>query len=284
MGVPVKKVRAFLAKQHRETKAMKREHVAKAVKATEKHKDGLAHKLSLWSNDDGTLKHGAVRESKSWAKATAAALSNVVTKAISSAAEDAADLAAVHAQQWSDFAVDHLDSDEFDLGGSDYEIDEDRIDDLGEAFVGNTRKGVLGTLLKLSTLMSTTSTLADVATSLGAKSDNEEDIADSLFDRVSNRVEMFVRTETGNVYSDAFDGTVSEDDAPQKRWATIDPGCEGICHPTDGQVVDRDDLFELGNDDMVDYPPAHPNCDCTWLPWKEDFGSMKSTDDIEEAA
>lgn len=281
MSVPVKKVRRFLKKQHAEVIAVKKKHIRKGLVAVAKHKQVLAKKLGDWYGDDGSVNPSKAKDSKKWAIATAAALGATTAAALRGGANDAADLAAKHAQQWSDFASDEFD-DDFTVSDDDYDIDDDRIDDLQASYVGNTRRGVLSSLLTVASAVGSGMALSDLANSIGADSDDPDDIADQAMSPVASRTEMYIRTETGDTYGLAFANAVSDDETLQKRWATIDPGCEKICGPADGQTQDQDDDFELGDGSTCDYPPAHPNCDCTWLPWRDTWGSMKSTDDIED--
>lgn len=274
-----KRVRAFLKRQHRELIAVKKKHIATGLKAVDQHRAPLARHIDDWSSD-GKLQPQHAKAAKTWAYATAAMLGSATRNAISDASTDAADLADEHAVQFSDLAADVFGADQFDLGSVDYEEDDDHLDDLEESYVGNTRRGALASLLKVASAVVAGSALSDLADSLGSDSSDSSDIASSIFDPIETRTEMYIRTETGNAYSDQLHGVASADEALKKRWATIDPGCDEICHPTDGQVRDMDDYFDMGDDSEVDFPPAHPNCDCTWIPWQDEFGSMKSTDDV----
>ena len=284
MSVPVKKIRRFLKRQHAEVLAVKREHIGAGLAAVGQHKQSLAKKLADWSSDDGKLNPAKARESKSWAASTAVALGVTTARAMRRGSEDAADLATDHAQQWASFAADAF-GDDLDVGdSSDFSIDDDRLSDLQASYVGTARRGVYGTLLKVATAVAAGSALADFAQYIGADSADHDDVAAAAFDPVESRTEMYIRTETGDAYGLAFADVLSDDKAVQKRWATIDPGCDSICHDADGQVQDMDDDFEMGDGSTCDFPPAHPNCDCTWLPWKDDWGSLKSTDDVEQVA
>lgn len=283
MSVPVKKIRGFLKKQHGELIAVKRKHIAAGLKAVDQHKQSLAQKLSDWSDNDGNLDASKARESKRWAAATAMALGVTTAQAMRSGSSDAADLASDHAQQWSDFAADEF-GDDMSVSQSEFSVDDDRLDDLQSSYVGNTRRGVYATLLKVAGAVVAGAALSDLAQTVGSDSDDEDDIASATFAPVESRTEMYIRTETGDAYGLALANAMSDDEQTQKRWATIDPGCDAICHDADGQVVDMDDDFEMGDGSTVDYPPAHPNCDCTWLPWKEEWGKLKSTDDIDDTA
>lgn len=277
----VKKVRSFLKKQHDELIAVKKKHIRNAVIQSKPHQAHLAIKLDDWSTN-GKLNPHKAPFAKTWAAVTASSLASVVRGAISDASDDAAALAVDHLQSLSEFAADVFDSDEpidVDESAAEYD-DDDRLDELETKYIGNTKFGAYATLMKVATAVLAGSTLSDLADSIGVDSDDPDDIASGLFSSIDSRTETYVRTETGNAYGAAMDDAAADNDI-QKRWATIDPGCEEVCHPTDGQVVDMDDLFELGNDEAIDYPPAHPNCDCTWIPWKEDWGNTQSTDDIE---
>lgn len=281
MSVPVQKVRRFLKKQHGELIAVKKKHIRAGLVAVSVHKKKLAKKLDEWTDDDGNFNATNWRDSKNWAATTAVALGVTTAQAIRNGSQDAADLASDHAQQWSDFAVDEF-GDDLSVSDDDYDIDDDRIDDLQQSYVGNTRRGVYASLLKVASAVVASSSLSDLADAVGADSDDASDIADSIFSPVESRTEMYIRTETGDAYGLALANATSDDEQTQKRWATIDPGCDGICHDADGQVVDMDDDFEMGDGSTVDYPPSHPNCDCVWTPWRDDWGHMKSTDDIDE--
>lgn len=278
----VKKVRAFLKKQHSDLIAVKTRHIRKAVAKSKPIKAKLSKKIDAWSNGD-KFDMMSGKAAKKWATSTAIALSSIVRDGIEGASGEASRLAVEHLNRLNDLVSDHFDDDpmEIDESAGEYD-DEDRLDELQVKYVGNSKFGALATLMKVASAVTTGLSLLEFADSIKADSDDPDDIADSLFGSIDSRTETYIRTETGRAYGAAMDEAA--EGAEQKRWATIDPGCEHICHPADGQTVDMDDLFELGNDDMVDYPPAHPNCDCTWLPWKEDWGNTRSTDDIEEAA
>jgi len=203
-----------------------------------------------------------------------------------SAIGEAQDLAADHANQFAEkipplFGEDGFDLDD-DKNATTDEEDDDRAGMLAAAFLTGGKRSVLNRFAKLSGAVLAGSLLADFAESIGSDSDSEDDIAAQMMDPIEGRAEMWVRTETGTSYGVGMMAVA--DEVEQKRWATIDPGCDEICHPADGQVVDMDDDFVMGDDTEVDYPPAHPNCDCTWLPWREQWGAVGSTDEIEEAA
>ena len=281
MSVPVKKVRGFLKKQHGELIAVKRKHIRAGLVAVDVHKKKLAKKLDDWTDDDGNFNATSWRDSKKWAATTAVALGVTTAQSIRNGSQDAADLASDHAQQWSDFAADEF-GDDLSVSDDAFDIDDDRIDDLQQSYVGNTRRGVYASLLKVASAVVASSSLSDLADTVGADSADPDDIASSIFSPVASRTEMYIRTETGDAYGLALANATSDDEETQKRWATIDPGCDAICHDADGQVVDMDDDFEMGDGSTVDYPPSHPNCDCVWTPWRDDWGHVKSTDDIDE--
>lgn len=281
MSVPVKKVRQFLKKQHAETLAVKRKHIRKGLAPVAVHTKALADRLDDWSDDDGNLDPLKAKDARRWAAGTAMALGLTTAAAIRSGSEDAVTLATKHANQWSDFAADAFD-DDFDVDdNSDFSIDDDRVDDLHASYLGNPKRGVFASLMKVASAVAAGLALSDFGSSIGADSDDETDVAEQVMSPVASRTEMYIRTETGDTYGLALENAVG-DEKMGKRWATIDSGCDEICHPADGQVQDMDDDFEMGDGSSCDYPPAHPNCDCTWLPWKDDWGSMKSTDDIED--
>lgn len=276
-----KKVRAFLKRQHAELIAVKQKHIATGLKAVDHRRPALTARIVAWSGD-GKFEPQHEKTAKDWAAATAAALAIATRDAISDASADAADLADEHAVQFSALAADVFGADDFDLGSVDYEEDSDHLDDLEESYYGNTRRGALASLLKVAAAVGAGAALGEFADSIGADSSDPSDIADKIFAPVETRTEMYIRTETGAAYGDQLHGVVSNDEALKKRWATIDPGCENICHPTDGQVRDMDDVFDMGDDSTADFPPAHPNCDCVWIPWKDEFGSMRSTDNAAD--
>lgn len=274
-----KRVRSFLKRQHAELIDVKRKHIVNGVKAARQHRAALANKLNDWSSD-GKLQSENEQAAKRWAAYTAAALANSTRNAISDASAEAADLAGEHAAQFSDLAGDLFGADAFELDDVEYEEDDARLDRLEASYFGNGRRGVYASLLKVASAVAAGMTLSEFAASFKEESEDPEELAVFVFGSVETRTEMYIRTEAGNAYSEQMSDIASADTTLKKRWATIDPGCEEICHPTDGQVRDMDDYFDMGDDSAVDFPPAHPNCDCTWVYWKDEFGSMKSTDDM----
>lgn len=282
--VNVKKVRRFLKRQHRELIAVKRKHVAAAVLASRPHRADLSKRIDDWSNN-GKFNAGKSPSAKAWAVATSLALGGIVRGAIEYASSNAAQLAVDHLQQLSDFAAETFgDVEPLDVDEDAVEFDDaGRLDELQSKYIGNARFGALATLMKVASAVVAGMAVADFADSIGADSSDSDDIAEKMFSPVNSRTETYIRTESGSAYGAAMTDA-SGSDGLQKRWATIDPGCEEICHPTDGQIVDMDDSFIMGDDSECDYPPAHPRCDCVWLPWKEVWGNTQSTDGIEEAA
>lgn len=242
--------------------------------------------IASWIDDDGRFLAHKYRDAKSFLNATAGAVGADLKTQFIAAASDARDLAAEHAQRFGEvipplFGEPPLDVDDEDATTEDE--DDNRAGMLAAAFLHNGRRSVVSRFAKLAGAVLAGMAVADFAQSIGADTDaDEHDIAEQMMSPVEGRAEMWIRTETSNVYSIGM--MAIADETEKKRWATIDPGCEEICHPADGQVVDTDESFVMGNDDEVDYPPAHPNCDCTWLPWKEEWGQVGSTDELEAAA
>lgn len=273
-----KKVRALLKTQHSQLIAVKTKYIRQAVAKAKPLQAVLSSKIDSWTRD-GKFKLENGKDAKQLAAKTATALSVVMRNALADSSADAAKLAVDHLHMLSDFAQENFDGEPLDIDESaaDYD-DDDRLDELQLKYIGNTKFGAYATLMKLGAAVLSGAVVDEFARSVKADSADPDDIAVALFSRLDARTESYIRTETGRAYGAAMSDAAES--IEQKRWATIDPGCEEICHPTDGQIVDMDDTFELGNEDEVDYPPAHPNCDCTWFPWVKEWGNTQSTDDI----
>lgn len=105
--------------------------------------------------------------------------------------------------------------------------------------------------------------------------DGEYDV-DQLSDEIDkligddDRAEKIARTETMTASNqgqlEAWDQAVEAGlltGGESKEWITTpDDRLCPICEPLDGQTVGLNEEFEVDGD-MIDAPPAHPNCRCT---------------------
>lgn len=114
-----------------------------------------------------------------------------------------------------------------------------------------------------------------------------EAAGDKVFKMARYQAERLVRTEiihamnVGHVEQlkeieeerqDRTDGDENDDDRWQKKWDASADACE-ICDELDGEIVDVDDDFSSGDPG----PPAHPNCRCTVVPWRADWGGQSES-------
>lgn len=279
--VKTRKIRAFLRRQHSDLIVVKRRHIKSADVAIKAHISALAHRISEWSID-GKLEPVHSHRSRTWMLLALASIATVVKSAIVKSSEAASALATAHAQRLAGFADSVFGDDLIAVDEHRGQTrDGRRAEELQLRFVGATRSS--SGMGKLISAVATGALLSELADSIGAESDDPEDIAERVLSPVASRAETYIRTETGAVYAQAL-ADIFAGNKLRKRWATIDPGCNRICHSADGQVVDEDDVFEMGDGSTTDYPPAHPNCDCTWLPWRDEWGRLASTEDIDEEA
>lgn len=101
---------------------------------------------------------------------------------------------------------------------------------------------------------------------LAREQETGEDAFDAVLDAVGNeaRAELIARTESMNAANEGLaqgwsqaveEGLLTGDE--KKEWIAT-PGCCDLCDEVDGERVDLDDDFSVGDD-----PPLHPNCRCT---------------------
>lgn len=277
--VKTRKIRAFLRRQHSELIVVKRRHIGSADAAIRAHVEALAHRINEW-RVDGKLEPVHSHRSRTWMLLALASIAMVVKSAIVKSSAAATTLATGHAHRFAGFAESVFGDDSIVVDGHRRQtLNRQRAEELQLQFVGAARSS--SGLNKLIAAVAAGVLLSELADSIGADSDKPKDIAERVLSPVASRAETYIRTETGSVYAKAL-ADIFAGSKLRKRWATIDPGCNRICHSADGQVVDDDDVFEMGDGSTTDYPPAHPNCDCTWLPWRDEWGRLASTDDIEE--
>lgn len=88
---------------------------------------------------------------------------------------------------------------------------------------------------------------------------------------ITGRAEMAARTETAQAYSQGEVAGYKESGVVTGlEWSYSDSGeCPThICEDLDGTIVEIDGNFDypVSGDFVANYPPAHPNCECTLLP------------------
>lgn len=282
------KIRAFLKRQHGELLRVKRNAIKKAVVPVGLAAADLTKRLTHWTDENGKLQPANYAASLQWAQHQTLALGTSVKTGLQVGGRAANELAAKHVAQFGRqipplFGDDEINFDEDETPVKD---DRQRWELLALAFLGG-KQGVTARTTRLTMAVLAGWSLTELADSLAARNDKPKAIAEAVMSPIESRAEMYVRTELGRVYSQRLGAIAAAREDLKKRWATIDPGCIAICRTTDGQIRAMDDDFDMGDGTTTDYPPAHPNCDCTWLPWKEAWGEMRSLDeydDLEEAA
>lgn len=100
-----------------------------------------------------------------------------------------------------------------------------------------------------------------------------EDVGRGLFAKYEKWAERLVRTEGINAYNTIHERGLREaaldDPELKQRWdASADRRLCPVCRELDGKVVDIGKPFPGG----FRFPPAHPHCRCTVVPWKVAWG------------
>jgi SPP1 gp7 family putative phage head morphogenesis protein len=105
-------------------------------------------------------------------------------------------------------------------------------------------------------------------------------IADSVMRMPRVQAARLVRTEAIHAYNSykqasLEDWAATETEQVMKRWdASLDArGCDE-CAGLDGEAVAYDDVFSNGSA----FPPAHPNCRCTAVPWMGHWSDVTGKD------
>lgn len=109
----------------------------------------------------------------------------------------------------------------------------------------------------------------------GDQAAHVEDISEGLFRRYRYFAERVVRTEVINAYNVEADAAIAEvakarpDLNLMRRWnAAADRRVCIVCASLDGKVTGANEPFPDG----TDAPPAHPNCRCAVVAWREGWG------------
>lgn len=102
-----------------------------------------------------------------------------------------------------------------------------------------------------------------------------EDIAEGLFRRYRYWSERVVRTEVQNAYNEAKEESYDEaaEEIPDlcRRWdSSLDLRTCVRCGGLHGEVRPLREPFSDGSMS----PPAHPNCRCTTVPWRENWPAL----------
>lgn len=103
-------------------------------------------------------------------------------------------------------------------------------------------------------------------------------IAARPFNRMRSVANCIARTEVSNAYNavqlDQLVEMNKDDPGYLKGWdAATDKVCP-LCMELDGETVPLDSDFPGG----YERPPAHPNCRCTTVAWRIEWGGRKFTD------
>lgn len=120
---------------------------------------------------------------------------------------------------------------------------------------------------------------------LGTPGSIAANIAEGLFRRYRYWAERIVRTELMHTYNvihqDSIEQLAAIDPSYQKRWdARLDSRLCPYCRTLDGEVVAVDGKFATRGS-IFEHPPAHPNCRCTLVPWRVEWGEMSQYTDLE---
>lgn len=109
-----------------------------------------------------------------------------------------------------------------------------------------------------------------------------EYIPEGLFARYRYWADRIVRTEVSSAYGaqghDSMQAAAQVLPELRRRWMGDVTACIHVCLPMVGQVVGINDAFSTGMGDLVMYPPAHPSCGCTAVPFAPSWASL--LDDI----
>lgn len=102
-----------------------------------------------------------------------------------------------------------------------------------------------------------------------------EDIPEGLFARYRHWAERVVRTETTSAYGarkrEGMEAASSRLPGLKRKWVGDPSSCALICRPLDGMVVGIHDLFPTRRGG-IEHEPAHPNCECSTVPWMDSWG------------
>jgi SPP1 gp7 family putative phage head morphogenesis protein len=109
-----------------------------------------------------------------------------------------------------------------------------------------------------------------------------EDIGEGLFRRYNGWADRIARTETQNAYN--VQKQIGYRDAREyvpdlkRRWdAAEDLRTCVVCGSMHGEIVGLDEPFSNG----VDAPPAHPNCRCSTVPWRDEWPDVGLFEDLD---
>lgn len=120
---------------------------------------------------------------------------------------------------------------------------------------------------------------------LGSPGAIAANIAEGLFRKYRYWAERIVRTELMHTYNVVHQQSLEQlaaiDQTYVKRWdSRLDSRLCPYCRSLDGEIVAISGEFETRGA-VYAHPPAHPNCRCTIVPWREDWGSMSQYTDLE---
>jgi hypothetical protein len=87
------------------------------------------------------------------------------------------------------------------------------------------------------------------------------------------RARMIARTEAVRAFNAGIIRYGRETGAETKTWNTLGGGCSQICATIDKSPININDEFN-GDGGSYDFPPAHPNCQCSVI-----IGYAKVIDD-----
>jgi len=268
---------AFLLRRHAEVKRVKRRHVRQAVAKIRPHRDGLVTMLERWAID-GKLNNANSHAARTWAIMTAAALGLIARESVASASRETSQLAGNHLTRLSRIVEREFDAAPLGHTERGYEASPEHLAALQANFVGTTRTGTYSRLLKVAGAVVLGLALDEFAESLDSK-DSNEDIASALFAPIESRTELYIVTESGIAYNRALHADVVGL-GYMKRWDTEGHGCQKICTPADGQIRPMGENFDMGDGGTTGFPPAHPRCDCSWIPWRREWMSAAEFDDL----
>jgi hypothetical protein len=110
-------------------------------------------------------------------------------------------------------------------------------------------------------------TRRDVARSIQTSiklGENQEAAVKRLMDYIDDpvRARMIARTEAVRAYNTGIMKYAQESGAETKTWNTLGGGCSQICATIDLSPIALNDEFN-GDGGSYDFPPAHPNCQCS---------------------
>ena len=97
------------------------------------------------------------------------------------------------------------------------------------------------------------------------------------------RARMIARTEAVRAFNSGIVSYGKASGAQTKKWDTLGGGCSQICATIDKDPIAIDDEFE-GDGGSYDYPPAHPNCQCSVVlgyAQVDDKGNIDESTDVD---